>query len=51
MNAESEILAHELGSLQDILNDNQDENSYLVFIDDEEFNIPKEMANNIFIRI
>lgn len=37
--------------LKYILNDNQDENSYLVFIDDEEFNIPKEMANNIFIRI
>lgn len=33
------------------INDNKDEGSYLVFIDDEEFNIPKEMANNIFIRI
>jgi len=32
-------------------NDNRIGNYYLVTIDDEELNIPLEMANNIFIRI
>ena len=32
-------------------NDNQVGNHYLVTIDDEEFNIPSEMANNIFIKV
>ncbi len=31
--------------------DNQNEDNYVVIIDDEEFNIPAEMANNIFIGI
>jgi DtxR family Mn-dependent transcriptional regulator len=32
-------------------NENRVGNHYLVVIDDEELNIPFEMANNIFIRI